>query len=394
MSHSPQHHSPQHIVFTGGGTAGHLMPGLAVVEELRRRDPRVRITFAGDGKPLHRQLVAAAGAEYLDLPCRRLPRRLREAVTFARGEISGYRAARKFLRQQPADTVVGLGGFASVPMALAAVHQGVPLVLLEQNVVPGKATRWLVRFAKAVCVSFPETSRHLPRGCASHMTGNPVRRAFHAAALFPPMPSVGLSPRAMRGTGCKLLVLGGSGGAESLNRAVPEALGVLLRASMDLSEWQIVHQAGDREVDATARRYALAGVSARVVAWIGEMPAAMHCSDLAISRAGGTTLAELAAARLPAILVPYPRAADDHQRANAAAMAAQPGFIVVDEEPVPPMPSVGLSPRMAMCSFPERLAAGLRRLVSHPSTPTEPIDPPSAAASVASLLAGLPVAAE
>lgn len=202
------------------------------------------------------------------------------------------------------------------------------------------------------------------------------------------------------GTGRKLLVLGGSGGAQSINRAVPEALAVLSRAGVDVSDWQIVHQAGDRQVDATARRYALAGISARVVGWIGEMAAAMHCSDLAISRAGGTTLAELAAARLPAIVVPYPRAADDHQRANAAAMAERGGMIVVDEAPFPPMPSVGLSPspRVALRgeepSFPERLAAGLRRLITRPSSPTEPLDTPIAAESVASLLAGLPVAAE
>ena len=128
-----------------------------MADELVEKLPGVRITFAGSGKPFERSHVAAAGFDYLALPCRPLPRGAREAFSFLVENLAGYLAARRFLAENDVDAVVGLGGYASVPMARAASRSGVPLVLLEQNAVPGRATRWLARTASAVCVAFAKT---------------------------------------------------------------------------------------------------------------------------------------------------------------------------------------------------------------------------------------------
>ncbi len=143
-----------HIVFSGGGTGGHLFPGLAVAEQLSAMIPRVRITFCGGGKPFERQAAHDAGFEYFALPSRPLPHAAREAVSFVVENLAGYLAARRFLREEHVSAVVGLGGYVSVPMARAATRRDVPLVLLEQNAVPGRATRWLARRATLICTAF------------------------------------------------------------------------------------------------------------------------------------------------------------------------------------------------------------------------------------------------
>ncbi len=171
-------HTVLHIVFSGGGTAGHLFPGLAVAERLAEAIPRVRITFCGVGKPLERQSVAAAGFECLILPASPLPRGVGEAVSFVLEQFASFAAASRFLQEEQVDLVVGLGGYASVPMARAAVRRDVPLVLLEQNAIAGKATRWLARGAALICTSFDETRRQLRCRCPVRTTGNPIRRGF------------------------------------------------------------------------------------------------------------------------------------------------------------------------------------------------------------------------
>ena len=164
-----------HIVFAGGGTGGHLFPGLAVAEKLSANRPGVRITFAGTAKPLERQHVAAAGFDYVSLPSRPLPRRASEAISFVVENVAGYFAAGRLLDEENVAGVVGLGGYASVPMGRAAAHRRLPLILLEQNVVPGKANRWLSRFASLVCTSFAETEQQIRWRCPVRCTGNPIR---------------------------------------------------------------------------------------------------------------------------------------------------------------------------------------------------------------------------
>jgi len=245
-----------HVIFAGGGTGGHLFPGLAVAERLLAAMPSARITFCGGGKPWEEQSAAAAGHGYFTLSARPWPRSVGQAARFIASNLSGYLAAKRFIEREHAAVVVGLGGFASAPMARAAVACGVPLVMLEQNAVAGRVTRWLCRRAALVCTSFAQTQSLPP--CKVRVTGNPVRREF-----FHRLPSPRPLRCARRGAGGEgdlhatssaltltlsqrergptLLILGGSGGARWLNENVPTAL---MQVADELRGWRIVHQCG------------------------------------------------------------------------------------------------------------------------------------------------------
>jgi len=296
-----------HIVFVGGGTAGHLFPGLAVVERLRAMSREARITLVGSGRPFERRQASLAGCEYLGLPCRPLPRGPREAFAFLSDNLAGYCAGQWFLRSERARVVVGLGGYVSVPTARAAVRIGIPLVLLEPNALPGRATRWLAPRAARIFAAQDVAGRRLKpaRIIADRFeaSGTPIRQAFFDAQRS--RSPVG-RPR--------LIVLGGSGGARSLNEQVPLAI---YSAGPALADWEIVHQSGERDFELTAALYRKLGLAVRVAPFIENMPAALAGAELAISRAGGSTLAELAATGTPSILIPFPRAADNHQTHNA-----------------------------------------------------------------------------
>ena len=316
---------PIHIVFSGGGTGGHLFPGLAVAERLSEEIAHLRVTFAGSGKAFEQRHVAAVDFEYLALPCRPLPGKAGEAVSFFVENLAGYFAARRFLKEQRVDAVVGLGGYASVPMGRAAARCAVPLVLLEQNAIPGRATRWLSKKADLICTSFAETENHLFGHCPVRFTGNPVRRGFldysNKYASFP------LS----KGEGT-LLVLGGSGGARSINENLPRALYRLRNRS---NGWKIIHQTGETDCGTTLALYEKLAIQATVFPFLQDLPRQLQQADLVVCRAGGTTLAELAAVGVPAVLIPYPNAKDDHQMKNAL-VHAQAGAASVIEEPAAP----------------------------------------------------------
>lgn len=311
-----------HILFAGGGTAGHLFPGLAVAEWLKRHAPGLRITFAGTGKPFELRHVRQSGFDYVTLAGRPFPRRAREAFRFLADNVAGYWAARRYLREQNVRLVVGLGGYASVPAARAAAALGIDYVLLEQNAVPGRATRWLAPNAAMVFSAFEGIGPHLKHGARLRVTGNPLRRPF----VEQPTPPRNLPDRlAGRRT---LVVLGGSGGAQALNEQVPRAL---YKAGAVLNGWQIVHQTGERQAARTGELYRKLGIRATVAPFIDDLPQILRASHLAISRAGGTTLAEMAACALPAIVLPLPTAAEDHQRKNADAFAAVGASRTIDE---------------------------------------------------------------
>jgi UDP-N-acetylglucosamine--N-acetylmuramyl-(pentapeptide) pyrophosphoryl-undecaprenol N-acetylglucosamine transferase len=341
-----------HIVFSGGGTGGHLFPGLAVAEQLSAMIPRVRITFCGGGKPLERQAVSNAGFEYFELPSRPLPHAPSEAVSFVVENLAGYLAARRFVREENVSAVVGLGGYVSVPMARAAGRRGVPLMLLEQNAVAGRATRWLARRAALICTAFPETAAGLRCHCPVRVTGNPIRFGFDRDTQvtlstisvgaaeggevregkipgFAPHWALKCPTRKLPRS--QLLVLGGSGGARSLNENVPRAL---YKVRRQLADWYIVHQSGQADLDSTKTLYRKFDLPATVVPFIEDMPAMLSTTDLAVCRAGGTTLAELSVAGVPSVLLPYPHAVDDHQLANARAFSAGGGCVTIDEREI------------------------------------------------------------
>jgi len=302
-----------HIVFAGGGTAGHLFPGLAVAEQLRRAASHCRITFSGTGKEFERKHVTRAGFEYLALPCHPLPKSPSQWWRFLADNFAGARSAAHFLKEQQVCAVVGLGSYASVPMGRAAARHGIPLVLLEQNAFPGRATRYLANKAEMICLALAKAKLHLRTRGRVFVTGNPIRAEFVRSMELQPVPPGtrhGLETHAT----LRLVVLGGSGGSSQLNRTVPKALHKV-RSLLD--GWQIVHQTGAGDRIETETLYQKLGLPVTVVPFVVNMSQVLRCTDLVISRAGGTTLAELAACGVPAVLVPWSQSAGDHQRRNA-----------------------------------------------------------------------------
>ena len=313
-----------HVVFAGGGTGGHLFPGLATANALRAMLADVRITFAGSGAAFEQRHVAAAGYEYLAVRSTPFKASPWTWPTFFAAHWQGRREARAFLREQPADLVVGLGGYASVPMASVATAGGIPLVLLEQNAVPGRANRWLSRHAARICLGFEAARRHFSRVAVDRLivTGTPLRTTGTTRA-HEPVNSPSSRPL--------LVICGGSGGARPLNTTVPQ---VLARMGSELRNWRVLHQTGESGLASTRALYEQLRIKANVVPFVPELPRVLTQASLAICRAGGTTLAELAAAGVPAILCPYPFAAADHQRHNAEIFAAAGAAMIVNARPL------------------------------------------------------------
>jgi UDP-N-acetylglucosamine--N-acetylmuramyl-(pentapeptide) pyrophosphoryl-undecaprenol N-acetylglucosamine transferase len=287
------------VVIAGGGTGGHLYPGLAVAEALTARGRHVE--FVGTAAGIEARIVPAAGFPIHLLPGRQLRgggmgRAVLGVVSLARG-VGRALAALGELRP---GLVVGVGGYASVATVLAARMRRIRTLLLEQNVIPGAANRLLGRLGSRVCVGFEETMGRFPAGQAVH-TGNPIRTRIIE------------TPR-MRRDRLGLLVVGGSGGAHHVNTAMVAAAG---RIAGLLRGVDVLHQTGRTDAPEIRDGYARLGLVVRVEPFIDDMGAAYAAADVVVSRAGAMTCAELTALGLPSILVPYPFAADDHQRANA-----------------------------------------------------------------------------
>jgi UDP-N-acetylglucosamine--N-acetylmuramyl-(pentapeptide) pyrophosphoryl-undecaprenol N-acetylglucosamine transferase len=291
------------VIIAGGGTGGHLFPGIAVAEAFARRRP-ARITFVGSSRGIETRVVPKCGYPLRTLPIRALRGQgaLATAGSAARLGVSIVSAWRMVREIRP-ELVVGVGGYASGPAVVAAWLRRIPTVLLEQNAHPGFTNRWLGRLTSRICVSFPESAEYFPSNRTVE-TGNPVRMRSEAA------------PRPQE-AGFSLLIFGGSAGAHRLNEIGVEAM-ALLRESRDVP--RIVHQTGETDLEWVRARYRERGIDADVRPFIDDMTSAYGSADLVVCRAGATTIAELTALGKPAILVPYPYAADDHQRKNAESL--------------------------------------------------------------------------
>jgi UDP-N-acetylglucosamine--N-acetylmuramyl-(pentapeptide) pyrophosphoryl-undecaprenol N-acetylglucosamine transferase len=306
------------VVVAGGGTGGHVYPGLAIAEALRRRRPDVEVVFIG-GDRLEARVVPQEGWPYRRIRARplRRGRGLAAAGTLVAAGLGAAQAAAILARLWPA-VVVATGGYVSVPVGVAAVALGRPLVLQEQNVRPGLANRLLARWARWVSVPHAAAGSRL-RARRVEVTGVPVRRRALAGDRQRGLARWGLDPGRLT-----LLVLGGSQGAESLNRAACR-LADLLGAEAHL---QLLHQTGPEHVhwvaEAIGRRERAGPPALRHVAvpFLDPIGDAYACADLVLCRAGAATLAELTAWGLPAVLVPYPHAAEGHQEDNAAVLVA------------------------------------------------------------------------
>lgn len=299
--------NPKRWVIAGGGTGGHVTPALALGEALRRDGDEV--LFIGSALGLESKLVPEAGFELEMLPSEQVMGR--NLLGRIRGAFSILRSAwmaRRVLKTFRAHAVISVGGYAAMPAALAARLTGRPLFLVEPNAIPGRVNRLTARFARTVFVAFESARGAFPEKAESLCVGVPLRRALYRAFADRPEKGVPTTP-------LHVFVFGGSQGARQLNDNVPEALSRLRKKSVE-----VFHQAGEADRASVEARYAEFGLPAEVVAFEYEMPKRYQWADLVICRAGALTVAELALAGMPALLVPYPFAADDHQAANAGAL--------------------------------------------------------------------------
>jgi UDP-N-acetylglucosamine--N-acetylmuramyl-(pentapeptide) pyrophosphoryl-undecaprenol N-acetylglucosamine transferase len=307
------------IVIVGGGTGGHLYPGIAVAQELKRWDPRARIMFIGSRGGLERDIVAREGYRHFEITSSGLARRQWREQLLAMGHfLQGFVEAVRVLRRVQPQVVLGLGSYVSGAVLLAAGALGIPRLIHEQNVIPGMANRLLGRVVNRVAVSFEASLTHFPQGKAV-VTGNPVRPAIRQ-----------LRDRAHEPNGrFHLLVFGGSQGAHHLNVAMLEALAQL--ADLRDHLWT-VHQTGSNDFATAHATYSEGRYPGVVHAYIQDMAQEYSAADLVICRAGATTIAELTVSGKAAVLVPFPYAAHNHQEQNARTLAVAGAAEVIKDQ--------------------------------------------------------------
>jgi UDP-N-acetylglucosamine--N-acetylmuramyl-(pentapeptide) pyrophosphoryl-undecaprenol N-acetylglucosamine transferase len=294
------------VIIAGGGTGGHFFPALAVAQALVARHPCARVLFVGTSRGIEARLAPRNGFSLRTLTASGFAGVgiLKRLEALASLPVALAQSVWILIRFRPG-AVVGVGGYASFPMGLAAGLGGFPLLLLEQNVSPGLANRLLKRAARVVAVAFPQTLAAFPG--KGRLMGNPVRASLTA-----------VGPEAEPQAPLRLLVFGGSRGARAVNEAFVQAAPRLAAFPGGI---EILHQTGADDVERVRRAYAAAGIGARVEPFIDAMEEAYAWCHACVCRAGATTVAELAAVRRPALLVPFPHAAGDHQTLNARGLA-------------------------------------------------------------------------
>jgi len=328
------------VVLAGGGTGGHVIPALAIAHELSEAYG-AQVLFVGTRRGIESRLVPAAGYELrlIDVGALKqvsLATRLSTLWHLPRAVVDAWQILAEFR----ADVVIGVGGYSSGPAMLAAFLRNTPCIAFEPNRAPGLANRLAAVMASGAAVQFEQTC-HYFQNC--HVTGIPVRHAFFDAAqrktaAYPAAAAAadagGRSVTVRCSTpGPTLLVFGGSQGAQSINRAVIESLAALAAKFPGL---HIIHQTGEQDYRQAAGAYLHAGISAEVYPFIENMPEMFARADLLVCRSGASTVAEIAAARKPAIFVPFPYAADDHQTRNAEALCEAGAAVLLPDSQLTP----------------------------------------------------------
>lgn len=307
---NPSEKTKPFVAIACGGTGGHLFPGMAVAEQLQLRGCEVALLISP--KEIDQQAVkSASGMQVFTLPAVGLQNR--NYFSFAGSFLKSLLAARKIFRRRRPDAVLAMGGFTSAPPVWVGKDFGAKIFLHESNTIPGRANRYLARFVDVAFVGFPEAAARL-KARKITKAGTPVRPQFSPASGQLPSAcriALGLDPERLT-----VLVVGGSQGASGLNGMVLAALPLLAGKN-----WQWLHLTGANDFETVQSAYARLGLKAVVKPFLGEMGLALGAATACVSRAGASSLAEIAAMRLPSLLVPFPAAADNHQFYNATAFA-------------------------------------------------------------------------
>jgi len=314
------------VIFTGGGTGGHIYPGIATAKALKDRVKDISVLFMGTKRGLEAQLVPQEGFEISFISARGLSSHPLKAIAAILSVSLGLVQSLKVMMTFRPSLVVGTGGYVSGPVALAASLCGVPVVIFEQNIIPGKTTRFISRLARKVCVSFSETERYLPAEKVV-VTGNPVREIILTRSRSEGRAALSIPPERR----C-ILITGASQGARSINEGIVRAL-----ESWRDRDWTVIHLTGEKNYEQvkSSADVLLKGsrLDYRCLGFLRNMEDAYAACDLAVCRAGATTLAEITARGIPSILIPYPYSAEGHQEKNAAWFQQKgAGVMILDSE--------------------------------------------------------------
>lgn len=315
------------LLIAGGGTGGHLFPGMAVAEEFLARDPANQVLFVGTAQGIEARAVPAAGYRIELITAAGIRGKgLFSKFKGAAMMIYGYALSRKILKSFKPDMVLGVGGYASLPMVLAAKGMQIPRYIHEQNAIPGMTNKLLARVADRVFITLEESAKFFPVE-NTLLTGNPLRRQILNVVAKQEPPSL---PPLMEQGKFRLFIFGGSQGAHAINMAMIAALPHLA----DLAErLEICHQTGEKDGPEVRAAYAKSGLHSSVQPFISDMAAQYRAADLIICRAGATTIAEVTACGKPCLFIPFPHAVDDHQRRNAEALLKQQAcFMLLERE--------------------------------------------------------------
>jgi UDP-N-acetylglucosamine--N-acetylmuramyl-(pentapeptide) pyrophosphoryl-undecaprenol N-acetylglucosamine transferase len=306
------------IVIAGGGTGGHLFPGIAIAEEFLRRDDQTKIIFIGTKKGIESKLLGQLGYELREIDIEGIKGRGIKALMKVVYQIpKSLWQSRRILQQFRPHIVMGVGGYASGPAVLTAHFMSIPTAIAEQNAIPGITNRILGNFVNKIFVTYAQTQTYFPQAKVI-LSGNPVRAAF----------VVERSKDKEKKDYWQLLVFGGSQGAEAINKSI---IDILPQLQSMKNKVHVLHQTGSRQAKEMKRAYGQFGIQAKVTPFIVDMAGAYADADLIICRAGATSLAEITAAGKAAILIPYPWAANDHQSKNAQALASEGAAVLIPE---------------------------------------------------------------
>lgn len=317
------------LVIAGGGTGGHLFPGIAVAEEFLARDEGHEALFVGSEHGIEARLLPRLGFRHELIAASGI--RGKGGLSRIKGVLMllyGYLQARRILKGFRPDRVLGVGGYASGPVMMAAKGMGLNCFIHEQNAIPGFTNKTLARFSDRVFISLEESADFFPRG-KTLLTGNPIRKEILAAFARGSNVAQNAERGAQNDT-FRILVFGGSAGAHSINMNVIAALPFLSGFRERLA---ILHQTGEKDLAEVREAYQREGFRGEPVPFIDNMARAYHDADLVVCRAGATTVAEVTACGKTCVFIPYPYAVDDHQRRNAEALLNKgAGFMILDRE--------------------------------------------------------------
>jgi UDP-N-acetylglucosamine--N-acetylmuramyl-(pentapeptide) pyrophosphoryl-undecaprenol N-acetylglucosamine transferase len=312
--------------FAGGGTGGHIYPAVAVAEQIAKIDPTAKVRFFCSTRSVDARILDQTVFEYTTLPAKGFSVGARQLINFCTSFYESYKTAKEAIGKVGDAVVIGVGGFVSAPVCLAAHRLKVPIALLNVDILPGRANKIIARWASEIFVQFEDTVQAFGRsGDKVSVVGCPLRSGFGS-----PEPDKAKEQLAVDRTKKILLITGASSGSRNINTAV---CALLERLDAFADDWQIVHLAGRDNFEQVSSKYADARISHKVVGYFDDMPDLLAAADLVIGRSGAVSVAEYAAAGVPSICMPYPYHKDRHQYLNAGKLIEAGAAVIVDDLP-------------------------------------------------------------